>query len=69
MASLFVWRAASNTPSPVEPEAWKITLTPCPYCERAISFPLPGLRKASGVTPAYWERTVQSGQTCLTPAL
>ena len=63
-----VWRAASNTPSPVEPDAWKITFTPCWYWLSASSLPRPGLRNASGVTPAYCAITVQSGQTYFTPA-
>ena len=51
MASLRVARAASNTPSPVDPDAWKMTLTPCWYWLSASSLPRPGLRNASGVTP------------------
>ena len=52
MASLPAERAASKTPSPVDPDAWKMTLTPWLYWLSAISLPLPGLRNASGVTPA-----------------
>ena len=43
---------ASNTPSPVEPEAWKITSAPSAYCASPSSLPLPGFLNASPVTPA-----------------
>ena len=68
MASLRVARAASNTPSPVEPDAWKITFTPDWYWLSASSLPRDGLRNASGVAPAYCAITRQSGHTCSTPA-
>ena len=68
MASLREDRAASKTPSPVDPDAWKMMFTPDWYWLSASSLPRPGFRNASGVTPAYCAITVQSGHSCFTPA-
>src|SRR5512143_271227 len=46
-----------------------MTFAPCWYWLSASSLPLPGLRNAAGVTPAYCTITVQSGQAYFTPAL
>ncbi|HEV2104711.1 MAG TPA: hypothetical protein VGU27_03215 [Candidatus Eisenbacteria bacterium] len=69
IASRLRSRAASNTPCPVEPEAWKITSAPASYSASASSLPLVGSLNAAPVEPAYFTITRTRGSTAFAPAV
>src|SRR5262249_9434602 len=68
IASFFSSRAASNTPRPVEPEAWKTMSAPAWYSASPSSLPFVGSLNAAPVVPAYFTSTSAFGLTAFAPS-